>query len=393
MVEDVEMRDFALDKSRSPQPKPVNKGKAKMSETPVPLPERFRQISQPTSSKASSAPADTPSDTPMSDANSESPVDRLLAALQEVAGELVDIKKALPTKVLNGLYFKCRMRHYSASKDIVSYYAKDLLPRVGPEWNGTPWYEWLEETATQPWQSSELTKAEDIPAQTLRRNKMGPKTVSSNSQPANKLPPSIGLKTKTKRPAQIVSEDDSDEDVVGTRMRSRKSGKGASLRLVSSSKKRPASELDDQASGNRRGRKSAKTIHSDDEQMDVEDTGDDEVDGDEDAAAGYRLPLPEGTVRIVVHAKRLPTTSPAGPNGTWTCDQEGCSYVVRSADEQDAQEMIQEHFRDHQTEAEKINLAVKESRGHLPIKYAYFPPILLVIYMHPGPRHAQGRRR
>lgn len=332
----------------------------------------------------------------MSDAKSETPVDRLLVVLQEVAGELADVKKAPHTKVNNCLFFKCKMRHYSATKDIVAYYAKELVQRVGPEWNGTPWYAWLQETAKQPWQPSELIKAEDIPAQTLRRAKMGPK-IASSSQPATRLPPSIGLKPKTKTPAQIVSEDDSDGDMVEPRTRGRKSGKGASLRLVTSTKKRPASELDDDVAGHGRGRKSAKTMHQagDDEQMgDADDTGDDEVDSDEDAAAaaaGSSLPLPEGTIRIAVHAERLPTTSPAGPNGTWTCDQEDCRYVVRAADEQDAQELIQEHFRDHEAEAEKINLVAKESRGHLPIKYAYFPPILLLVHMHRQPRLARRR--
>jgi hypothetical protein len=56
--------------------------------------------------------------------------------------------------------------------------------------------------------------------------------------------------------------------------------------------------------------------------------------------------------------------------------------VVRSADEQSAQELVQEHFRDHTAQAEKINLAVEESRGQMPIKYAYFPPILLLVHMH-----------
>ncbi len=39
-------------------------------------------------------------------------------------------------------------------------------------------------------------------------------------------------------------------------------------------------------------------------------------------------------VRLVVRAEKIPSTKPLGPNGTWTCDQEGCNFFVRSADEE-----------------------------------------------------------
>jgi hypothetical protein len=61
--------------------------------------------------------------------------------------------------------------------------------------------------------------------------------------------------------------------------------------------------------------------------------------------------------------------------------------VVRGADAQDAQALIQAHFRAHEAQADKIDLAVRESRagGHTPIKYAYahFPPVLLLVCLHP----------
>ncbi|GAB1315041.1 hypothetical protein MFIFM68171_05251 [Madurella fahalii] len=370
-VRDVEMRDFAPDRSRSPQAKPANKGKSKL-ETPVLLPEKYKQLSQPASSKPSPAPGprDSPADTPMADADSDSdsPVDRLLAVLREIA-ETTEIDKAQPPKIHSSVFFKCRIRHYGAAKEVISYYSKELLPRLGPEWKGTPFHDWLKATAKQPFEEPEHTTVEDIPAQTLRRAKIMSKAAPLNAA-ASQLPPAIALRTKTRNVAANESDGDSDEDVVA-RVRGRRSGKGAVLRLASSSKKRPAPDPDGQESGSRRGRKSTKIHHhiSDDDEDEEEDTADDEVADDDDTASGSRLPLPEGAVLVVVHAERIPTMSPKGPNGTWTCEQEGCSYVVRSADEEAAQELIHKHFRDHEAQAEKINLALKESRGHMPINH------------------------
>jgi hypothetical protein len=321
----------------------------------------------------------------MGDTHSDA-VDRLVAVLQEVAAE-TKMKKAAPSAVHSRVYFRCKMRqakngnHYASGvSDIFTYYARELLARLGPEWKAFPWYEWLEGVSTQPWSPVENTNPEEFPAQTFRRAKVAPKTPANQ---ATQLPPTLNIKANSKKVAQYESEGESDDDIglyAAPPPRSRRSGKGATLTLVSTaSKKRPLPDRDGH-DGGRRGRKSAKIDHylsgDDDQVEDVEESSDDDV------PPGSRLPLPEGAVRVVVHAEPIPTTSPSGPDGTWTCEQEGCTYVVRSADEQSAQELIQEHFRDHTAQAEKINLAVEESRGQMPIKYAYVPPILLLVHMH-----------
>jgi hypothetical protein len=330
----------------------------------------------------------------VSDAELENPVDRLVAVLREIAEE-TDIKKAKPSSIHSKVFFRCKIRQYSGAKDILAYYAKDLLPRLPAEWKGAPWYQWLEDVAKQPWKPTEPMDPDKIPPQTLRRTKAAPKAGPS-TKPATQLPPTINLKAKAKKAAQDESDEESEDDLTelyAAPQRSRRSGKGATLRLATSSKKRPRSEDDEELGGTRRGRKSAKRTHqfSEEEEEEADDTSDDEaipdeVIGDEESAVGSRLPLPEGAVRVVVHAEPIPTTTPSGPDGTWTCDQDGCNYVVRSADEEDAQQQIKEHFKVHEAQAEKINLAVKESRGHMPIQYAYFPPVLLLVYMHPRPR-------
>ncbi len=369
----------------NPSHRSIQPPKPKMTESPVPLPEKYRQFTQPRPSLPPSVetPKSTQKDTSAADAGSESPVDRLLAVLQEIAAETNNLQKSQPSTIHSKVYFKCKITQYGNTKFVLSYYAKDLLPHLGAQWKGVPFYNWLRDVAAQPWTPSETLKAEDVPSQTIRRTKTVPKQASV-AKPATQLPPTISLKGRPKSAIPDESEDESEEHDAPP-MRSRRSGKNAGLRLISTSQKRPHPDPN-QGNGSHRGRKSAKFSHpaseDDDQPDDTEDTNDEDLSGE--PAVGSRLPLPEGAVRVVIHAERIPTSSPSGPDGTWTCDQEGCTYVVRSAGEHEAQELIQAHFRDHTAQAEKINLAVKESRGHMPIKYAYFPPILLLVYMHPG---------
>ncbi|KAL2152554.1 hypothetical protein VTH82DRAFT_5738 [Thermothelomyces myriococcoides] len=382
-IENENMRGSTPIRSRSPQSKSANKQpKARMSETPVPLPEKYRQFTQPVSSKPSPTPAETPKtgtprDTPTSNADHAASIDRLLEVLNEIASE-VNLNRAEPSRIWCRLYFKCSVRSYNWAKAILAYYAKDLLPRLGPEWKGTRPYQWLADMAKKPWKPTEPLDPDKIPSQTVRRGKCSiASKVGSTTGPVAKPPPAISLKTQSRSASQHGSDSEDDfPDLYAIPQRGRRSGKVATLRLATSSKKRPRSDMDDQANGSHRGAKTAKFNHligDEDSLDDDDDDAEDEGTNDEELATGEEAlvdsHLPEGAVRVVVHAERLPTTMPTGPDGTWTCDQEGCTYVVRSADEQEAQDLIREHFRDHAAQAEKINLAVRESRGQIPINH------------------------
>ncbi|KAL1838861.1 hypothetical protein VTJ49DRAFT_2114 [Mycothermus thermophilus] len=351
-------------RSRSPPPKPI-------SETPIPLPEKYRQHLNPTPVPAPkpSPLASTPQAT-LSEAHSEA-VDRLVAVLQDIAQES-NINKSPATAVLSKIYFRCKMRqppkefnYRSSVTDVCSYYAKPLAERLPPEWKGTAFLEWLKETAAKPWTPILAIRPEEFPAQTFRRARTERKTATSTTTPASELPPTINLKAQAKTAAAKYSDGDSGEETwtYNAPRRGRRAGKVPTLRLASS-RKRPRAESD--YYGDVRDAKAAKLSHGSDDELDnTEDTSDEEVVD----AVESRLPLPEGAIRLVVHAERIPSTAPTGPSNTWTCDQEGCGYVVRSALEQEAQEKIRAHFQDHEAQAEKIDLAVKESRGQMPINY------------------------
>ncbi|KAK0720085.1 hypothetical protein B0H67DRAFT_484222 [Lasiosphaeris hirsuta] len=405
-IRDLEMSDVASSQSQSPPPRKSKVAKAPV-ETPVPLPVIYQPLARPAASKPPPAPnapkppaASKPPPAPNApkpppaphasresspvDANTHSPVDVLLDVVKKHAVGR-DLNKISPSTVNSQLHLNCRVKEYAGVSELSAFYSQEILAKLGPEWTGTPWYVWLKEVSQKPFKPH-INKVEEIPGQLVRRRRATPSISTPVSQTHSKA--------KMRKPAQY-GESDSEEDILSSKRsaQGRRSGKGAGLRLVSASKKRPlASEMDDEsASGSRRGRKKTKVTHafSDDENMeDANGTSNSASPGlddeeDTDGKGDLDIPMPDGSARVIVHAEKIPAMSPSGPNGTWTCDQDDCGYVVRAAEEQAAQEQIQQHFRDHEARAERINLAMKESRGHLPIKYAHFPPILLIVKFTP----------
>jgi hypothetical protein len=58
--------------------------------------------------------------------------------------------------------------------------------------------------------------------------------------------------------------------------------------------------------------------------------------------------------------------------------------VVRGGDIQNCRDRIRRHFNEHEQQMDRVNLARTEAtRGHLPVKYAYFPPFLILVELHP----------
>jgi hypothetical protein len=312
-----------------------------------------------------------------------SPIDVLLSVLDDIKGEVNDMEKIKPATIQSKLFFKCKISPYNAAREIVVHYSKQLLDKLGPEWQRSPFWDWLKTVASQQHQPLAYTTVEAMPSQLVRRQRNT--RVVTGSAAVGTLPTKIDP-DKSNGPNHSQGSDRGALDGSSGRsskslqppMAGRRSGKAAGLRLISSSKKRFASDTEGDGDSQGRGRKSAKTSHflTDDEENaeDSNDSGDVAMtseDFEDDDGPG--APLPDGAVRIVVHAEKIPSMSPSGPNGTWTCDQEGCGYVVRSAEEPAGKALIERHFKDHETQIEKINLARKESRGHMPIKYVYLP--------------------
>lgn len=74
-------------------------------------------------------------------------------------------------------------------------------------------------------------------------------------------------------------------------------------------------------------------------------------------------------------------------HGPWKCEREDCteSFWAQQGDGPEQQRLVQEHIASHERRDQKLNLAVSESRPHLPIEYATLSFYLLqLLRTHPA---------
>jgi hypothetical protein len=304
--------------------------------------------------------------TPTAAAVSSDPVEALKALLVEIAGES-NPAKATPSSVCNKIYFKCQIRHFTASKDIVSYYAAPLAAQLPAPWQGTPLHHWLQDEAKKTYTPSDKITVADMPTQLQRRKGKQAATRAPTEPVPKPLLPRPRVRRDHTSPVGDLMDTESDDI---RERHPRPAGKGAGLRLFTSKgRKRFTADLDDddeESQGSRRGPKSARTNHSADEDIDDEP---EDTTGELQSSEDEQLGLPKETVRLVLSSERIPNMSPSGPNGTWVCGEPDCGHVVRSGDNEEGKQFIQDHFRQHEMQAEKVNLAMTEGlRGQMPIK-------------------------
>ncbi|KAI0414141.1 hypothetical protein F5X98DRAFT_258181 [Xylaria grammica] len=282
--------------------------------------------------------------------------------------------KSWQTKV----YLECNIKNYNSVEEIFQYHAPDLVQRLGPEWHETQIYQWVKENQSNPPILTNISEA--AVNQIVRRVKKSAraahieKVATGNSQPVVKE--YAGKQTP----------------------KNRRSGKAAGLRPSTGSKKRLRHEADfedemDLDENGLLGKKSKRSHYFTEEDDDGDDDNDnDSIDeGDMDNSSEGKRHAENDTIpmsQLVIRAERLPSTQPRGPNQTWICEEPDCGYVVRAAHEENGQKLISAHYEEHEKEAQdvahevalnRVNLAVQEARGHLPIKYAYSPPYLILV--------------
>jgi hypothetical protein len=153
----------------------------------------------------------------------------------------------------------------------------------------------------------------------------------------------------------------------------RPSGIKSSLRLATASRKRAHSDVDSDSQDEGAGPK--RSHYFSDEDNTIEDEAQLGSSDDEPATSSSGKPI-----KIFLRADNIPTTIPRGPDGTWVCEEDDCGYVVRGGDIQDCHERIRQHFNEHERQMNRVSLAMTEgSRGHLPVKYVYFRPFLILV--------------
>ncbi|KAG4291050.1 hypothetical protein FPRO06_02936 [Fusarium proliferatum] len=254
--------------------------------------------------------------------------------------------------------------------EVLHYNAHALLQVLNKDKYDGEFYSWLQELAQTPFNPVTI-KLSDFPFYVKRR------------QPSNKNNPS-----KTTPPSQARAASRNHDEGPSTPLRSSPAGKSlmrpgrpsgikSGLRLATTSRKRPHSEVDSYSEDE--GSEPKRSHYFSGEEETMGNTSHMSLSEDEDAQE-----TSEGPVKIYLRADNIPTTVPRGPGETWVCEEEDCGYVVRGGDIQNCRDRIRRHFNEHEQQMDRVNLARTEAtRGHLPVKYAYFPPFLIVVELHP----------
>ncbi|KAI8952258.1 hypothetical protein F4801DRAFT_235185 [Xylaria longipes] len=325
----------------------------------------------------------------------------LVDALEDVKRQMLQlISEGRQKKQLNQItakswqtkvYMECNIKHYNSTAEIFHYHARDLVQCLGPEWHDTQIYQWIKENTTKPPTLTLISEAEV--KQIVRRVKKaarGARTENAiNENPQTEVREYAGKQTPKGRP----------------------SGKAAGLRPSTGSKKRLRYEADfeDRMDLDEDGilKKKAKKSHYFTEEDNDDDADDDNdgVDEQDEESSSESKPHEEQDgipmTQFVIRAEKLPSTQPQGPNKTWVCEEPDCGYIVRAAHEENGRKLISAHYEEHEKAAQDVaqetaldreNLAVQEAtRGHMPIKYAYIPPFLILIAYDEAVVHTQPR--
>ncbi|KAM0346100.1 hypothetical protein ACHAPU_005865 [Fusarium lateritium] len=307
----------------------------------------------------------------------ETPFQSLLNALER-SGEICAKSKTGMTEsaVINRLYFDYSFPNYRSAqpashripiKEILHYNAHALLRVLDKEKfssHGDGFYSWLQEISQKPFDPVAV-KPTDFPFRVVPR-----KRSNKPSQPAPIIPAEV---------APMSLDDDlpspSRSSPAGKSLRrpGRPSGVKSSLRLSTASKKRAHSDVDSDSEDEETEPKKSHYFSGEDDVM--ENDGRQSLSEDEASSRTSGEPI-----KIFLRADNIPTTVPRGPDETWVCEEEDCGYVVRGGDARDCRDRIRGHFNEHEQQMDRVNLAMTEgSRGHLPVKYVYFPPFLILV--------------
>lgn len=315
----------------------------------------------------------------------DSPLASVIKAIEWVVSDMKKVNVIPPTTVLSKIYANYHVpgyQKYSGSykvpvKEIIHYNSHALLANLDKQkFENTEFWAWLQEISTTELKLEAL-KPSDLPYTLAPRKSLNKPRGSAKDRPtaqANKRLGDVSEDEPFTRPPLTGKG-------IGKGLKTpatRKPGK-SSLRPSTASRKRFYSQIESEEEEDS-DMATKRSHYFSDEDNSMDESGDGNVSMDE-------------PIKLVLRADKVPSATPQSANGTWACEEEDCDYVVRGADEQECQERIQKHFQDHEEQVQRVELALTEgNRGHQKIKYAYFPPFLLLFHVNgpfsPGPRTA-----
>ncbi|KAI1342128.1 hypothetical protein F5Y15DRAFT_332727 [Xylariaceae sp. FL0016] len=259
------------------------------------------------------------------------------------------------------LYLECNIKPYEALNEVCLYNAREFVRLLGPEWHSTPLYRWAKEN------EDTMPDYNVISEENIRKVRLRQRNPAISSRVAEPTPSTkVDLQPETPEPRGKHPK------------RGRPPGSKSALRLSTGSKKRlrhdtefeDDMDIDDNGALTKSYKKSR--LFSDGENND--ETNEELSSEDENQPEDK-----ESLTRLVIRAERIPSAAPQGPNQTWTCEEPDCDYVVRGADEEEGQLLINVHYEEHEQEAREVaeeeaqnraQLAIQEgTKGHMPVNH------------------------
>lgn len=242
---------------------------------------------------------------------------------------------------------------YEFCKEIIRYYAKDLIKGLGSDFSGSTLVQDLHLFKTQPPRDIAIGREHLIPC--IKALNLERRNTSTHHK-----------SSRVKKSTLITDEDEDSvvrtpahaaKSILAPHTSGRSSGKKAALRYVPTPAKRDSSTMlegDENESSNEFDSQEEIPIgirHKRRRESPFIETGDD----------AESLTAQTSTLSLVSIA--LPSTIGFGPNGTWTCpySKDGCSFVARGTGSEDGKSSIHEHLLEHADGLVKEKLVEQEA--------------------------------
>ena len=344
-------------------------------------------------------------------------VDLILDVLEDIWQEESMKQKAntiTESKIRSKIFLKCTCT-YQEPLILINYYAKSLVPAMDPKWDVSPFLGYLLKAAGRPNPTlghipyslvlRKVSRRKPASKHRHSRDKSAAAKESKTSRSTSVDPigakatstPCVAVETPVQHHEQLESQAMQVEDMpTNTRRRGRPpkrqpqepqqvlspkpAGKTPRLRLVARKRGLPGEDSAEPIDFSRISKMARTTISTPPVESDSSnDESSPLLPGD------HHMP---NRVSLSLSTAKVPEFEARGPESTWVCEEEGCGFIVRGADEPQAKEEVQAHIEDHgrsrEDEKERlISYAVAEGqRGHLPVEYVFL--FFFFFFFFPG---------
>jgi len=274
------------------------------------------------------------------------------------------------------LYERFDITDEELAKEIIQTHAKKIYDALGDEWSVSPIYQKLELLLI----GRRKVKQTDLQKEALNLVLKVRDDINQDGDMENQSQHSASSPKSKRKSSQrdVIDLSPSPQPALrtGGKGAGKGAGKAAGLRLKGTPIQRqlkrsptPSDEESDVRSSKRqRTGSSTKQEESIEEDVDMEEPDEEVEEVEDDEEEPPVADLPDINPQLQLKSVPLPSASPSGPNGLWTCHKDSCGVTIPNADEPEGRRKVQSHFLWHADEiAARENLVMQAQRPYLPV--------------------------